>query len=528
MHGRAFPCANDRAEQRLIEGWTGDGDQEAIVIGGGKRDLFAAETPDAASARRRLRAYFLAAAVAAPLAGLLIAALARSSAVAWLAACVCAGVLTAVAAASLAMRRVVNPLHGIAEGLSRSATNADQLKSAFVANMSHEIRTPLNSVLALSQLLRDGVAGPLTVDQRRYLEIMTRNGHTLLRLIDDILDLSRIESGHIVVDTEDIDIAPQISSVVEALSPLADAKDLAVSVKLPDDLPLVRCDVDRVRQILTNLIANAIKFTEAGMVRVTAGVSAAGVAIHVTDTGVGIPEAQLGHIFEEFVQVDQTLARRQGGAGLGLAIASRLARLMGGDISASSVAGSGSRFTLTLPRAAEGSETRQVSSSSTDQETVDDLRAEAYAAGARQVPTTVLIVEDNADNLFTLRQMLAPFSFDIAAASTGRQAIEHCRKQLPDLVIMDVQMPGMSGLQATGAIRALPGGGDIPIVALTAQAMRGDRERILEAGFDAYLAKPVAPRELRATVTRLLETHRPHAAGLSPRGERHGAHTPRR
>jgi len=139
-----------------------------------------------------------------------------------------------------------------------------------------------------------------------------------------------------------------------------------------------------------------------------------------------------------------------------------------------------------------------------------------------------LIVEDNEDNLFTLRQMLAPFSFDIAAASTGRQAIEYCRRQLPDLVIMDVQMPGMSGLQATGAIRALPGGGDVPIVALTAQAMAGDRERILEAGFDAYLAKPVPPRELRATVTRLLEMHRPPAAGVSARGEQHGAHTPRR
>ena len=498
------------------------------MLGAGKRARFTEETPDALSARRRLRVYFLAAALAAPLAALLIAALARSGGVAWLAACVVAGVLVAVAASALAMRRVVNPLHGIAEGLARSASNADQLKSAFVANMSHEIRTPLNSVLALSQLLRDGVAGPLTVDQRRYLEIMTRNGHTLLHLIDDILDLSRIESGHMVVDTDDVDLAPQITSIVEALSPLATAKDLNISVKLPDEMPLVRCDVDRVRQILTNLIANAIKFTEAGMVRVTAGVSATGVVIHVTDTGIGIPEAQLGHIFEEFVQVDQTLARRQGGAGLGLAIASRLARLMGGDLSVSSVAGSGSRFSLTLPRAAEGSENRKVSSSSTNQQTVDDIRAEAYARGPRRGPTTVLIVEDNEDNLFTLRQMLAPFSFDIAAASTGRQAIEYCRRQLPDLVIMDVQMPGMSGLQATGAIRALPGGGDVPIVALTAQAMAGDRERILEAGFDAYLAKPVPPRELRATVTRLLEMHGSPAAGVSPRGEQHGAHTPRR
>jgi len=434
------------------------------------------------------------------------------------------------------------------ESLARSAMNADRLKGAFVANMSHEIRTPLNSVLALSQLLRDGVAGPLTGDQRRYLEIIMRNGHTLLRLIDDILDLSRIESGHLVIDTQDIDLGPQIGAVVEALSPLAMAKDLDASVKLPDDLPMVRCDIDRFRQILTNLIGNAIKFTETGAVRVTAEARATAVAVHVTDTGIGIPQAKLGHIFEEFVQVDQTLARRQGGAGLGLAIASRLARLMGGEITASSVVGSGSRFTLTLPRAAEargaanadeGIEKKNVSGLSTSlPEAVDDIRAEAYARTPRQAPATVLIVEDNEDNLFTLREILAPLSFEIAAASNGRQAIDYCRRQMPDLVIMDMQMPGMTGLQATGGIRALPGGADVPILALTAQAMAGDRERILEAGCDDYLPKPVSPRDLRATVTRLLaarpasesgaDAGGPTSPGFSPKGEPHGAHTPRR
>jgi len=497
------------------------------VFAAGK-DGFAA-APDAVSARRRLRAYFLAAVLLPSVAMLAAAAIVRSSAVSWLAACAVAGVAVALGAATLAMRRVVIPLHGVAEGLSRSAMNADRLKSEFVANMSHEIRTPLNSVLALSQLLRDGVAGSLTADQRKYLEIITVNGQTLLRLIDDILDLSRIESGHLEVDTDDVDLAPEISEIVEALSPLAMAKDLDVTVKLPDNMPLVRCDVDRVRQILTNLVGNAIKFTDSGTVRVTADVKPSAVAINVTDTGVGIPEAQLGRIFNEFVQVDQSLARRQGGTGLGLAIASRLARLMGGGISASSVLGSGSRFSLTLPRGSRSSEKRNVSRlSTTPTETVDDIRREAYAQGATQVPMTVLIVEDNEDNLFTLRAILAPMSLEIVAASTGRQAIDHCRAQLPDLVIMDMQMPGMSGLQATGAIRALPGGADVPILALTAQAMKGDRERILEAGCDAYLPKPVAPRELRTMVTNLLESRRSHAACVSPMGDPHGAHTPRR
>ncbi len=408
----------------------GDGGASIVTAAGGAGS---AAPADVASAGRRLRAYFLAVALLPSVAGLLIAAASRANAVGWLAACAGAGVAVALAAAALAMRRVVVPLHGVADRLSQSASNADRLKSAFVANMSHEIRTPLNSVLALSQLLRDGTAGPLTADQGKYLEIIARNGHTLLRLIDDILDLSRIESGHLEIDTRDVDLAPQIAAIGEALAPLAMAKDLDVMVRLPDDLPLVRCDIDRVRQILTNLIGNAIKFTDAGTVRVTAETRPSVIAINVTDTGVGIPDGQLERIFDEFVQVDQTLARRQGGTGLGLAIASRLARLMGGDISVSSVVGSGSRFTLTLPRAAPGTDKRNVSRLSTPRaDPVDDIRAEAYARPAQQVPATVLIVEDNEDNLFTLRQMLAPLSLEIMAASNGRQAIDRCRGGMPD------------------------------------------------------------------------------------------------
>ena len=500
-------------------------------------DTTCAAPPDANETARRLRFYFLAAAVVPAAVGLVVAAVLRSSAAPWMAVCAVLGALAALAAAALAARRVVVPLSGLAETWSRSAANADRLKSDFVANMSHEIRTPLNSVLALSQLLRDGVPGPLTVDQRKYLQIITRNGQTLLRLIDDILDLSRIESGRMQLDTEDVDLGPEIAAIVEALSPLAMTKDLDTIIKLPPDLPPARCDVDRLRQILTNLIGNAIKFTDTGAVRVTAETLPEVVAVHVTDTGIGIPEAQLGRIFDEFVQVNPTLARRQGGAGLGLAIASRLARLMGGEVSASSVVGSGSRFTLTLPRAAEAREAQPVEKknvsglSEPPGGAIADIAPEAYALAPPQAPATVLIVEDNEDNLFTLREMLAPPSFEVLAASSGREAIDVCRDRMPELVIMDVQMPGMSGLQATGAIRALPGGAGIPILALTAQAMAGDRERILAAGVDDYLPKPVAPRELRAKVTRLMASRAPQgpASGAgSSKGERHGAHTPRR
>ena len=236
------------------------------------------------------------------------------------------------------------------EDKSRRAEEADRLKSAFIANMSHEIRTPLNSVLALTVLLRDRTAGPLTPDQRDYLEVIERNGQNLLRLLNDILDLSRIEAGHMEMDAQDVDVAPHVRDIGAALAPLATAKGLDLTLKIPEQLPLVRSDVDRVRQILTNLVGNAIKFTDAGTVQVGVDVRPGALAIQVTDTGIGIPETQLDRIFHEFVQVDQTLARRQGGTGLGLAIARRLARLMGGDVSVTSIAGKGSRFTLTLPR----------------------------------------------------------------------------------------------------------------------------------------------------------------------------------
>ena len=441
------------------------------------------------------------------------------------------------------------------------------MKNAFIANMSHEIRTPLNSVLALTQLLREGVPGPLTVDQRKYLQVIERNGHALLHLINDVLDLSRIEAGHLEMDTEDLDLAPHVESVVEALAPLAAGKSLDLTVNLPPDLPAARGDPDRFRQILTNLMGNAIKFTESGgQVMIGAEAHDETIVVVVTDTGVGISDRHRDKIFQEFYQVDQTLVRRQGGTGLGLAIARRLARLMGGDITVESVVSRGSRFSIILPRASGRHAERLepdvpgVSPATT----LDAPQARANVApgssppgaaalasptvsqpagpAALALPATVLVVEDNEDNLFTLRQILARRPLEIVTATNGRQAIERCRQQpSPDLVIMDVQMPGMTGLQATGAIRALPGGADIPIVALTAQAMKGDRERILAAGCDDYLAKPVQPSELIAVVDRLLRRAGPDAtisppvvssAGPSPDQSTaepsDGAHTPRR
>ncbi len=311
----------------------------------------------AASARQRLGFYFLIA-VMAPLAlGLVVlelivehylvglppeaAAGLLAATRGWAIMVLGIGALAALLLASLAARQVTAPLRALADALAESASTlesrvqdrtqeleaarqeledksrrgeeVDRLKSVFIANMSHEIRTPLNSVLALSQLLRDGVAGGLTAGQRQYLEVIERNGQNLLRLINDILDLSRIEAGHLEMDTQTVDLGSHIRAIAAELAPLAMAKELEIIVKLPETLPAVRCDIDRVRQILNNLIGNAIKFTETGTVQVTAEVRGSALAVSVIDTGVGIPEADLNKIFREFFQVDQTLARRQGG-----------------------------------------------------------------------------------------------------------------------------------------------------------------------------------------------------------------------
>jgi signal transduction histidine kinase len=216
-------------------------------------------------------------------------------------------------------------------------------------HLSHEIRTPLNSMLALSQLLRDGLAGALNAEQRKYIEVIERNGQHLFRLVDDVLDLSRMEVGQMEVDIVSLDLGDHMRTTAAALAPLADVKHIRLIVEPLENLPRVLCDPDRVRQILTNLIGNAVKFTDRGQVVLSAESRNGAVAVHVSDTGVGIPEAALPGLFEEFFQADPESARRRGGAGLGLAIASRLVRLMSGELTVESTRGVGSRFTFTLP-----------------------------------------------------------------------------------------------------------------------------------------------------------------------------------
>jgi signal transduction histidine kinase len=230
----------------------------------------------------------------------------------------------------------------------------NQPEGAFVAKVSHELRTPLHAMLALSQLLLDELVGPLSVEQRKYLEVIDRNAQNLLRLAGDLLDLSRIQAGALAVEARATDVSATVHAVALTLSPLAAAKRLSLKVELPDALPPAWCDAARLEQVLTNLIGNAIKFTATGSVTISAALDAAasGLRIDVTDTGIGITEDAQARIFGEFFQADP--AHRKHGAGLGLAIAGHLTEAMGGQISVASVLGAGSRFTVSLPLGEEG------------------------------------------------------------------------------------------------------------------------------------------------------------------------------
>lgn len=225
-------------------------------------------------------------------------------------------------------------------------------------HLSHEIRTPLNSMLALAQLLRDGQVGELNPEQQRYVEVIERNGQSLVRLVNDLFDLSRLKLGRADVEISSLDIRDQLQGIAGALAPLAEAKRIELGVTVADPMPLVACDPDRLRQVLMNLISNAIKFTNRGHVTLSAEAGEGMVAVHVSDTGVGIPDAARSRIFEEFFQMGpaggRAGTRRGDGVGLGLAIARRLVRLMGGDLSVESTEGVGSRFTFTLPQAEGG------------------------------------------------------------------------------------------------------------------------------------------------------------------------------
>ena len=383
--------------------------------------------------------------------------------------------------------------------LARAVGHKDQ----FLASMSHELRTPLNTILGLAEALTEGLGGDLTERQRAWLGDVVGGAQHLLALINDILDLARVDAGRFIPDWQPVAPRDLAESAARLVAGAALQHRIAIVSEVAPTTPVITTDPRAALQVLVNLLGNAVKFSPTSAtvtLRVAPGPAEGTAVFEVIDPGVGIPADRLADIFQPFVQIDGGRERAFGGTGLGLALVSKMVEHLGGSVGVESAVGKGSTFRVVL-----GSPLEEREPTRPGEAPHPDVPPEAAteALAAIRPGLRVLIADDNEANVRIFKSFLESRGCEVEVAHDGQAAVDLVARWLPEIILMDVQMPRMDGLQATRLIRERPDGAHLPIIAVTAVAMPGDRERCLAAGMTAYLAKPVRLRELHATIAKL-------------------------
>ena len=385
----------------------------------------------------------------------------------------------------------------------RHAEQADRLKDEFLATLSHELRTPLTSILGWASMIKNGEVEGASAE--RAIETIERNARSQARLIDDLLDVSRIITGNLRLELHPLNLAPIVAAALDALRPTADAKGLQLQTNFSPASCLVRGDANRLRQVIWNLLSNAIKFTpRGGRVQIDLECVDSAVRLKVRDTGEGISSEFIPYVFDRFRQAEGSISRRQGGLGLGLAVVRHLVELHGGNVSAESNGlGTGSTFTVDLPMAQERRDPARAEERRREVERRKSLRGQKV----RLDGVHVLLVEDDDDSRKLLGTMLKQHGADVSSVASAKDAYRLFCEKLPDVLISDIGMPDEDGYELIQKIRALPveAGGEIPAIALTGYATRKDRERSLAAGYQRHIAKPIEQNDLVAAISDLMQ-----------------------
>ncbi|MDZ7290030.1 MAG: response regulator [candidate division KSB1 bacterium] len=394
---------------------------------------------------------------------------------------------------------------------------ANQLISEFLASVSHELRTPMHSILQFSEILLSQAPGKLNQEQKRQLEVVQRSGRNLLTLLNDILDLSKIEAGKMEAVVEKFDPAQLIREATDAIRPLCEQKHLALRVRLDNNLTRqFRSDRSILSRVLTNLLGNAVKFTEWGEIEVLARMRNNRLVISVRDTGIGIPASRQREIFEPFRQLENSEARRHAGTGLGLAISKRMLAILNGEIEVESEAGRGSKFTIQIPdsiaptqKISRSSRARSESMSkkAASKEVASKKKKAAirFPLPKRSKKSRILVVEDDENTRYAMQFILENAGYQVDFAEGGEKALLAAQHHRPDLILMDIMMPDMDGYQVARMLKAQKQLSHIPVIALTARAMKGDREKALAAGCNDYLTKPFESKDILGMLEKWLE-----------------------